>query len=61
MLVLTRKRNESIIIGSGADAVEVRICKLGGNVVRLGIVAPKDVRIVRNELEARDRRDDKAA
>lgn len=47
MLVLSRKENESILIG---DQVKVTIVRIGPNTVRLGIDAPKDVSIVREEL-----------
>ena len=47
MLVLTRKLNEQILIG---DDIKVTLTRVTGNTVRLGIEAPKDVRIVRGEL-----------
>lgn len=37
MLVLTRKKGESIIIG---DEIEVQIVEAGGDAVRVGIKAP---------------------
>jgi carbon storage regulator len=49
MLVLTRKENESIVIG-GQIRVTV-LCVRGGQ-IRLGIEAPKDVPICRSELLA---------
>lgn len=48
MLVLTRKVGEKILIG---DDITVVVTKSAGNRVTLGIEAPKDVRIVRGELE----------
>jgi carbon storage regulator len=47
MLVLTRKANEEITIGN-----DVRVIVLGvqGNRVRLGLIAPGDVKIQRTEL-----------
>lgn len=48
MLVLTRKINESILIGS---TVEVRILKTHGNKVMIGLSAPRDVSICRGELQ----------
>ena len=48
MLVLTRKVGERIQIG---DNITVVVTKSSGNRVTLGIEAPKDVRIVRGELE----------
>ena len=47
MLVLTRKLNQEILIG---DNVKITVLKVKGNTVRLGIEAPRDVRIVRGEL-----------
>ena len=48
MLVLSRKSQERIIIGEG---IEVTVLGISGNRVRLGIKAPPDVPILRNELE----------
>ncbi|HEY8463328.1 MAG TPA: carbon storage regulator CsrA [Bacillota bacterium] len=47
MLVLTRKRNESIIIG---DDVKVTIVEVKGDQVKLGITAPKQVSVHREEI-----------
>jgi len=47
MLVLTRKLNESVVI---ADNIEVKVLEIKGDYVRLGIVAPKEVSIYRQEL-----------
>ncbi len=47
MLVLTRKENESIMIG--AD-VEVKVLDLKDNQVKLGIVAPRHVAVHRMEV-----------
>jgi len=47
MLVLARKKNESVLIG---DNIRVTIVETGNNVVRLGIQAPRDVNILRSEL-----------
>jgi len=47
MLVLSRKKNENIVIG---DDVKVYIVDIRGDTVRLGIVAPDDVSIHRNEV-----------
>lgn len=50
MLVLTRKLDESIIIGDGLDAIEVKVVFLGGDKVKLGINAPKTTPIHRKEI-----------
>jgi carbon storage regulator len=47
MLVLTRKLGEVIRIGTG---VTVRILEVKGNQVRLGLEAPPDVKIFREEI-----------
>lgn len=47
MLVLSRKRNESFVIG---DNVVVTVVDVRGDKVRLGITAPPDVPILRTEL-----------
>ncbi len=47
MLVLSRKPGEKILIG---DKVQVTIVRIGPNTVRLGIDAPRDMNIVREEL-----------
>lgn len=47
MLVLTRKLNESIIIGTG---IEVKIARINGNQVRIGITAPKNIPVYRKEI-----------
>ena len=47
MLVLTRRKNESIIIG---DNITVTICDVRGDRVRLGIAAPKDIPVHRMEV-----------
>ena len=47
MLVLTRKRNESIVIG---DDIEVRVLSVAGEKVRIGIQAPRDIPVFRMEV-----------
>lgn len=47
MLVLSRKKNESIMIG---DRIEVKILSIEGDQVKLGIVAPKSVKVHRSEV-----------
>jgi carbon storage regulator len=50
MLVLTRRTNQSIMIG---DDVELTILGVSGEKVRLGITAPDDVAIFRQEVYRR--------
>ena len=47
MLVLTRKEDESIMIG---DDIEVKVLDLKESQVKLGIVAPKAVAVHRREV-----------
>jgi carbon storage regulator len=47
MLVLSRKKNESIIIN---DNITVTVIEIRGDKVRLGIEAPKDVTVHRREV-----------
>lgn len=47
MLVLTRKVQQSIVIG---DNVEIVVLEVRGEQVRLGIRAPKDVTVHRKEI-----------
>jgi carbon storage regulator CsrA len=51
MLVLTRKTQEQIHIG---DNITISILKLKGNTVRIGIEAPRNVRVLRGELPTFD-------
>jgi len=47
MLVLTRKKDESIIIG---DDIEIIVSEISEDKVKIAIKAPKNVRIFRKEL-----------
>lgn len=47
MLVLTRKRNESIVLN---DNIEFTVLDIQGDQVRIGINAPKNVSIYRKEI-----------
>ena len=50
MLVLSRRIGEEIVIGG---EIRVTVLEVRGNQIRLGIVAPQDVRVLRQELEHR--------
>ncbi len=50
MLVLTRKKNESIIIDGGQ--ITLTVLRIRGNQVSLGIAAPKEVSVWRAELKS---------
>ncbi|MFJ8457755.1 carbon storage regulator CsrA [Lysinibacillus xylanilyticus] len=47
MLVLSRKKDESIMIG---DQIEIKILAVEGEQIKLGIVAPKSVKVHRSEV-----------
>jgi len=47
MLVLTRRKNQSIVIG---DDIVVTVLEVKGDQIRLGITAPRDVQVYRSEL-----------
>jgi carbon storage regulator len=48
MLVLSRKQNERIRVG---DSVVVTVVRVSGDKVRIGIEAPANVRVLRDELD----------
>ena len=47
MLVLTRKTNQSIMIG---DEVEISVLGIAGDKVRIGIQAPREIAVFRKEI-----------
>jgi len=54
MLVLSRQKNEAIMIG---DDVEITVVDIRGDRVRLGIAAPQSVRVHRKEVYEAIRRE----
>lgn len=50
MLILSRRPGESLVIG---DDVTVTVVAIKGNQVRIGVNAPKNVRVDREEIRAR--------
>ncbi len=58
MLVLSRNKDESIIIG---DDIEITIVDVRGDKVRLGIVAPRNVSVHRKEVYDAIQREKEAA
>jgi carbon storage regulator len=51
MLVLSRKESQRIKLG---DSIVITIVKISGDKVRVGIEAPHDVLVLRDELEPRE-------
>ncbi len=55
MLVLTRRRDEAIVIRNRfGTEIRLMVVDVKGNKVRLGIEAPADVEIAREEIRARE-------
>ena len=52
MLILTRREGESVLIG---DEVTITVLRVKGNQVRLGVNAPKEVSVQREEISERVR------
>lgn len=55
-LVLSRKPGQRIVIGEGADRVILTIANVRGDKVRVGIRAPRGVKIQREELYNAERK-----
>ena len=58
MLVLTRKSNQSIMIG---DDIEVSVLAIMGEKVRIGIQAPRDIPVFRKEVYLEIQQEQQAA
>lgn len=50
MLILTRKMGESLLVG---DDVEITVLSIRGNQVKLGVKAPQDISVHRQEIYQR--------
>ena len=50
MLVLSRKPGEKVVFTRGDQVIELCIVDIRGDRVRVGINAPEDVRVIREEL-----------
>ena len=51
MLILTRKKNETIHIG---DEITITVVRVSGSKVRIGISAPREMPVLRVELDSED-------
>jgi carbon storage regulator len=58
MLVLSRKEGERLVIG---ENIVITVNRISGNRITLGIDAPRDVRVVRGELELHEQPQQDAA
>ena len=58
MLVLSRQRDETIIIG---DNIEITVVDIRGDKVRLGVRAPKEISVHRKEVYEAIRRENREA
>jgi len=58
MLVLTRKKKQSLMLG---DEIEIQVLEVNGDQVRLGVRAPRSLRVLRKEIYAAVDSENKAA
>lgn len=58
MLIITRKKGESLMIG---DNIEIVVSKIDDGSVKIGIKAPRDVEILRKELYEEIKEENKKA
>ena len=58
MLVLSRQQDESIMVG---DDIKITIVRISGDKVRVGIDAPKDMAVHRQEVYAAIQRENRRA
>ncbi len=58
MLILTRKSDESIIIGNN---IKIKVLKVQGNQVHIGIDAPRDLSVYREEIYEQIRKENENA
>lgn len=57
MLILTRRVGERLMVG---DDIVIKVVRVDGNQVRIGIDAPRNVRIVREEIQDKPPREPEA-
>jgi len=47
LLILSRRKNESLVIGKN---IEITVLEISGSSIKIGITAPKEVKVLRKEL-----------
>ncbi len=50
MLILSRRENQSIVIGSGEEKIRIIVTYIGSDVVKIGVDAPKSIPVHREEV-----------
>ena len=58
MLILSRKKEESLILNGN---IEVKILEVANGIVKLGIVAPKEVEVHRKEIYEKIKEENRAS
>jgi len=58
MLVLTRKKNQAVMLG---ENIKITVLEIGEDAIKIGIDAPRDVSILREELYRAVREENTAA
>ena len=58
MLILSRKKDESIMIG---DQIEISVVDIKGDQIKLGIKAPRDIKVYRQEVFTAIQQENQAA
>ena len=58
MLILSRKTNQKIRVG---DSIEIKVIEVRGDQVKIGVEAPRSVKVFREEIYDEIQRENKAA